>query len=72
MIGALDYYDNSITKCFPLVESNDNPALDQGLSNADIQELAGGFNPAVDMEVLLNGQNLVQRTKKSIGSYNAK
>lgn len=72
MIGELGYYDNSITKCFPLVVSADNPAVDQGLSNADLQELAGGFNPAVDMELLLSGQNAVQRTKKSIGSYNAK
>ena len=72
MIGPLDYYDNSITKCFPLVESTDNPAVDQGLSNADLQELTVGFNPAVDKELLLNGQNLVQRTKKSIGAYNTK
>ena len=72
MIGELGYYDNSITKCFPLVVSADNPAVDQGLSNADLQELARGFNPAVDMELLLSGQNAVQRTKKSIGSYNAK
>ena len=72
MIGELGYYDNSITKCFPLVVSPDNPAVDQGLSNHDLQEVAGGFNPAIDMEILLNGQNIIQRTKKSIGSYNAK
>lgn len=72
MIGELGYYDNSITKCFPLIVSPDNPAVDQGLSNHDLQEVAGGFNPAIDMEILLNGQNIIQRTKKSIGSYNAK
>ena len=72
MLGELGYYDNSLTKCFPLVVSADNPAVDQGLSNADLQAVAAGFNPAVDMELLLSGQNAIQRTKKSIGSYNAK
>lgn len=72
MLGELGYYDNSLTKCFPLVVSADNPAVDQGLSNADLQAVAAGFNPAIDMELLLSGQNAIQRTKKSIGSYNAK
>ena len=72
MLGELGYYDNSLTKCFPLVVSADNPAVDQGLSNADLQAVAGGFSPAVDMDLLLSGQNAIQRTKKSIGSYNAK
>lgn len=72
MLGELGYYDNSLTKCFPLVVSADNPAIDQGLSNADLQAVAAGFNPAIDMELLLSGQNAIQRTKKSIGSYNAK
>lgn len=72
MLGELGYYDNSLTKCFPLVVSADNPAVDQGLSNADLQAVAAGFNPAIDMDLLLSGQNAIQRTKKSIGSYNAK
>ena len=71
-LGELGYYDNSLTKCFPLVVSADNPAVDQGLSNADLQAVAAGFNPAIDMDLLLSGQNAIQRTKKSIGSYNAK
>lgn len=72
MLGELGYYDNSLTKCFPLVAGADNPAVDQGLSNADLQAIAGGFSPAVDMDLLLSGQNAIQRTKKSIGSYNVK
>ena len=73
MLGELGYYDNSLTKCFPLVVTADNPAVDQGLSNADLTEVASaGFNPVVDTEILLNGQNGVSRTKKSIGSYNVK
>ena len=72
MLGELGYYDNGLTKCFPLVVSADNPAVDQGLSNADLQAVAAGFSPAIDMDLLLSGQNAIQRTKKSIGSYNAK
>ena len=73
MLGELGYYDNSLTKCFPLVVTADNPAVDQGLSNADLTEVvSAGFNPVVDTEILLNGQNGVSRTKKSIGSYNVK
>ena len=72
MLGEYGYYDGGLTKCFPLVVSADNPAVDQGLSNADLTDLAKGFTPAVDTELLLKDQNGTPRTKKSIGSYNAK
>ena len=72
MLGEFGYYDGGFTKCFPLVVSADNPAVDQGLSNADLTEAAKGFTPAVDAELLLKDQNGTPRTKKSIGSYNAK
>lgn len=72
MLGEFGYYENGLTKCFPLVVSADNPAVDQGLSNADLTELAGGFSPAVDTELLLKDQNGTPRTRKSIGSYNSK
>ena len=72
MLGDFGYYDGGLTKCFPLVVSADNPAVDQGLSNTDLTEVAKGFIPAVDTELLLKDQNGTPRTKKSIGSYNAK
>ena len=72
MLGEFGYYDGGLNKCFPLVVSADNPAVDQGLSNADLAELAAGFTPAVDTNLLLKDQNGTPRTKKSIGSYNAK
>ena len=72
MLGEFGFHDNGITKCFPLVVSADNPAVNQGLSNAELEEIAKGFNPAVDIDLLLNGQNHTPRTLKSIGSYNAK
>ena len=72
MLGEFGYYDGGFTKCFPLVVSADNPAVDQGLSNADLTEAAKGFTPAVDTDLLLKDQNGTPRTKKSIGSYNAK
>lgn len=72
MLGEFGYYENGLTKCFPLVASTDNPAVDQGLSNTDLTEAASGFSPAVDTELLLKDQNGTPRTKKSIGSYNSK
>ena len=72
MLGEFGYYDGGLNKCFPLVVSADNPAVDQGLSNADLAELAAGFTPAIDTNLLLKDQNGTPRTKKSIGSYNAK
>ena len=73
MLGAFGLYENGITQCFPLVVSADNPAVDQGLSNAELKELASaGFTPVIDTELLLKDQNGTPRTKKSIGSYNSK
>jgi hypothetical protein len=73
MLGSFGIYDSGLTQCFPLVVSADNPAVDQGLSNTELKELASaGFNPGIDTELLLKDQNGTPRTKKSIGSYNAK
>ena len=73
MLGTFGLYDGGTTQCFPLVVTADNPAIDQGLANAELTEIASTvFNPAIDTELLLKDQNGTPRTKKSIGSYNAK
>jgi hypothetical protein len=72
MLGAFDYYAGALTKSFPLVVSADNPAVDQGMSNADLTSLAATFNPAVDAAKIVADQNGEARTKKSIGASAAK
>lgn len=72
MLGTFGLYEGGLTQCFPLV-GTDNPAVDSGVTNAGLTELAStGFNPAVDTGLLLKDQNGTPRTKKSIGSYNSK
>lgn len=72
MLGAFDYYAGALTKSFPLVVSADNPAVDQGMSNADLTSLAATFNPVVDAAKIVADQNGEARTKKSIGASAAK
>ena len=72
MLGTFGIYEGGLTPCFPLIGS-DNPAIDGGISNSELSELAAyGFNPVINTELLLKDQNGTQRTKKSIGSYNSK
>ena len=42
------------------------------MTNEALQELAAGFNPAVDGAKVASDQNGTARTKKSIGSYTTK
>lgn len=72
MLGTFGLYENGITQCFPLVVSADNPAVDQGMTNEALVELAATFNPAVDNTKVTSDQNGTARTKKSIGSYTIK
>ena len=72
MLGAFDYYAGAVTKSFPLVASASNPAVDQGMSNADLTSLAATFSPAVDAAKIVADQNGEARTKKSIGASAAK
>ena len=72
MLGSFGLYDGGLTQCFPLI-GTDNPAVDGGISNTELEEIAStGFNPVIDTELLLKDQNGTPRTKKSIGSYNSK
>ena len=72
MLGSFGLYDGGLTQCFPLIGTN-NPAVDGGISNTELEELAStGFNPVIETELLLKDQNGTPRTKKSIGSYNSK
>ena len=72
MLGSFGLYDSGLTQCFPLI-GTDNPAIDGGISNTELEEIAStGFNPVIDTELLLKDQNGTPRTKKSIGSYNSK
>ena len=72
MLGTFGIYEGGLTPCFPLIGTN-NPAIDGGISNSELSELAAyGFNPVINTELLLKDQNGTQRTKKSIGSYNSK
>ena len=71
MLGAFGFYEGGLTQCFPLVGTN-NPAVDGGITNTELEELADGFNPAIDQTLLTKDQNGTPRTKKSIGSYNSK
>ena len=72
MLGSFGLYDGGLTQCFPLI-GTDNPAVDGGISNTELEELAStGFNPVIETELLLKDQNGTPRTKKSIGSYNSK
>jgi len=72
MLGEFGLYNGGFSQCFPLIESSANPAVDEGLSNDSLRELAAGFSPAVEMELLVRDQNGLARTKKSIGSYTTK
>ena len=72
MLGSFGLYEGGLTQCFPLI-GTDNPAVDGGISNSELEELAStGFNPVIETELLLKDQNGTPRTKKSIGSYNSK
>lgn len=71
MLGAFGFYEGGLTQCFPLVGTS-NPAVDGGITNTELEELADGFNPAIDKTLLTKDQNGTPRTKKSIGSYNSK
>ena len=72
MLGSFGLYEGGLTQCFPLI-GTDNPAVDGGISNSELEELAStGFNPAIETTILLKDQNGTPRTKKSIGSYNSK
>lgn len=72
MLGSFGLYEGGMTQCFPLI-GTDNPAVDGGISNSELEELAStGFNPAIETTILLKDQNGTPRTKKSIGSYNSK
>ena len=68
MLGSLDYWHNSLTKSFALVESADNPAVDQGMSASELSTLA---DEIADCEASLaaKDQNGQERTRKTIGSY---
>ena len=68
MLGALGYYNGGLTQSFPLIESDKNPAIGQGLSAEDLQSLAGEFAD-VETEFAAKDQNNQNRTGKHIGSY---
>ena len=67
MLGTLDYWNSSLTKSFALVAGDSNPAIDQGMSAAELQTLASGFG--ADASLAAKDQNGQDRTKKAIGSY---
>lgn len=67
MLGTLDYWNSSQTKSFALVAGDSNPAIDQGMSAAELQTLASGFG--ADASLAAKDQNGQDRTKKAIGSY---
>ena len=67
MLDKLDYWNNSLTKSFALVAGDTNPAIDQGMSSAELSALA--LELSVDADIAGKDQNGQDRTKKSIGSY---
>ncbi len=68
MLGSYDYYHGASTQTFPLTESDDNPAINQGMSYEELSSIASGFSPAVDSEILKTDQNGLVRSLNSIGA----
>lgn len=68
MLGALGYYNGGFTQSFSIIESDKNPAVDQGMSAEELQFVAAEFSD-VEAEYAAQDQNHQERTGKSIGSY---
>ncbi len=68
MLGTFGYQGTSTTMTFPLVNSSDNPAVAQGMSQAELAAVASSYSPAVDSSVLSKDQNGLTRIENSIGS----
>ncbi len=71
MLGTYGFYHGASTQTFPLTESADNPALDQGMTYAELSGLAASFSPAVDPEIIGTDQNGLSRSRNSIGAVTA-
>lgn len=67
MLGGLDFYNGGLTKSFSLVDSESNPAADQGMSATDLQGIASEHG--AEPEYAAADQNGKERTRNSIGSY---
>ena len=67
MLGTLDFYHSSVTKSFPLIAGDTNPAINQGMSATDLGTLAGELS--IDATLIAKDQNGQERQKKAIGSY---
>ena len=67
MLGALDFYNGGLTRSFSLIDSDTNPAADQGMSSAALQAVA--TEHGAEPEYAATDQNGKERTRNSIGSY---
>lgn len=68
MLGALDYYNGGLSKSFPLVAGENNPAVSQGMAAEELVNMASEF-VEVETASVSKDQNGQERTGRSIGSY---
>lgn len=68
MLGTLDFYNGGLTRSFPLVDNANNPAVNQGMSAAELSAISGEIAD-VETDYAAQDQNGRERTGKSIGSY---
>lgn len=71
MLGELGYYAGGPTRTYPLVVSDTNPAVGQGLTVNELKDLAASCSPAVDAGIVAADQNGTPRGGRSIGAVTA-
>lgn len=68
MLGALGFHNGGATQSFPLIDTETNPAADQGMSQEELISVADGVEE-VESQYASQDQNGKSRSRKSIGSY---
>lgn len=71
MLGELGFHAGGVTRTRPLVVTDDNPAVGQGMSVEELKALAATCTPVVSDEIVAADQNGTLRNGRSIGAVTA-
>ncbi len=71
MLGTLGFQNGALTRTYPLVVTDDNPAVGQGMSVDELKTLAASCTPAVSDAIVAADQNGTPRGGRSIGAVTA-
>ena len=71
MLGPLGFQNGAVTRSYPLIVSDDNPAVGQGMSVDELKTLAATCTPAVSETIVAADQNGTPRGGRSIGAVTA-